>query len=432
MGQLIDLCKPFVGTIIMNKIGYKLLAGCFFISSAITVSAGTLVQDIGGEQGFGNSIESDTWLEYQMPFRLNTSGMSYKDLIEWEWEDVTLIDSFTISKSGSMWMGDSWGGEISMLNVAPLTGIADVNCDNCGNLYIGSPNANTLALTWHEIASPIDATALNTFQVVLINRERETGNNGDFDIEYRYQDIGWLDNNSRSAINSRPMGRENQVTLLEAGGTLEAAQILVNSSNVAQQGVWRFSVRDGILTSNAADLEIGDINNPYMPIVVDEEWAFNFEAEESEIVFIDPDVAVGYDYYVDGGSNFAQVMLPTGFDDDMFEVWLFDGSDWVSQGVVTAGTVYNFGVNGVSEFRITGIDALNMVDPTSPTAFVTGVSFVGGGIHELRQVPLTEFVDVNGPIVTVSEPPIALLALFSCAFMVFTRRKSNRPTKLAI
>lgn len=63
---------------------------------------------------------------------------------------------------------------------------------------------------------------------------------------------------------------------------------------------------------------------------------------------------------------------------------------------------------GVSRFRILGIEISEMLDPTNPLAFVTGLTFTGTGTVSMRQVPVTFDTDATG----VPEPAgLALLAL---------------------
>lgn len=46
---------------------------------------------------------------------------------------------------------------------------------------------------------------------------------------------------------------------------------------------------------------------------------------------------------------------------------------------LAAGTVFDFPSGVVSEFEVLGIDPYLGIDPTNTTAFITGLTFEGGG-----------------------------------------------------
>lgn len=94
-------------------------------------------------------------------------------------------------------------------------------------------------------------------------------------------------------------------------------------------------------------------------------------------VFFDPPVAVGYTFSTEGGfPNFRSVMVPAPLagGDSQFAVEI--GALSFPLG---AGQLFDFTnefSNGVSSFRITGIDAGESLDPDDATAFVTGLTFM--------------------------------------------------------
>jgi hypothetical protein len=81
------------------------------------------------------------------------------------------------------------------------------------------------------------------------------------------------------------------------------------------------------------------------------------------------------------------------------------------------------GVNplGFSNFRISGIDPAEMLDPTNPTAFVTGLTFTNPGIVTVTQNPIIQ----NTGGVSVPEPS-NLLGLGLLGFGAFLTRKLNK------
>tara|TARA_R110002167_G_scaffold128706_4_gene311212 strand:- start:157 stop:1497 length:1341 start_codon:yes stop_codon:yes gene_type:complete len=130
----------------------------------------------------------------------------------------------------------------------------------------------------------------------------------------------------------------------------------------------------------------------YLPTVQDHPTqpgasVYTFDIQDiqaDETIFIDPLVAVGYDYEIGSSdANFASVLLPH-IGDDQFELWLFDASDiaFNTGRILTAGVAFDFLSEidplGVGKFRILGIETDANLDPGDPTAFITGLSFVGG------------------------------------------------------
>lgn len=113
---------------------------------------------------------------------------------------------------------------------------------------------------------------------------------------------------------------------------------------------------------------------------------------------IDPDVAIGYDYRIGAGNpNFASVSLPTGLaPGNQYNLLLWNGSQWVAAGSILGGVAHSFGGGGVDRFRITGIPVSANLDPYSPTAFVTDLTFTGAGSFTGTMIPLTAPVPEPG------------------------------------
>lgn len=323
----------------------------------------------------------------------------------------------------------------------------------------------------------------NTFQAVLIDRSADTGTAGDFDLEFRYEALDWDDRAQAGFAAGNPFISEcpdgdcecpggdcecpggdcGECPIEECGPpnfpqstqlpqTTEVTQVetrseeapvleetpvveevvtatsyslpgslttdvvdLANTSNTGEEGIWSFSFRDGEFLEPGVTPE-----NPILPLSEDEDgWAFDFNVDFDEIVFIDPDVAVGYDYFVDSGSNFASVILPDGFNAN-YELWLMGANGWEFSQFLDANFRHFFGPDGVSEFRILGIDTSNMVDPTDSTAFVTGLSFIDAGNQQVRQLALTEFVS---DATNVDEPNPLMLLLVGCGFIALQRKR---------
>jgi hypothetical protein len=123
-------------------------------------------------------------------------------------------------------------------------------------------------------------------------------------------------------------------------------------------------------------------------------YQYNMAVRGGQTYFIDPTVAVGYDYTTGAGDpNFASVLLPAVQTGPFSLSFLEDGA--LVTETVAPNTVFAFPTGGVSAFRVTGIDPADGLDPANTSAFVTGISFTGDGIFDGLQTPITASVDPN-------------------------------------
>ncbi|MGY0586535.1 MAG: nidogen-like domain-containing protein [Paraglaciecola chathamensis] len=312
--------------------------------------------------------------------------------------------------------------------IAPFWADVDTGCDDCGDVFIGSPNAETLVITWDRVGFyPSDSSLTNTFQLVLIDRA-DTGA-GNFDVEFRYEDINWTTGDASDGENGLggvpaqagyDAGDGVNFFTLPGSRTDEVVNLDTAASNTDTAGIWKFAIRDGELPGDTAE-------NPILPVIDPEnptDYNFEFVIIEPETpIFIDPDVAVGYDYIVNSGPNITSVMLPTGFGDDVYDLWLWDAAlmDWFDTGEdLLGGVTYDFDT-AVDRFRILGIETSEMVDPTDPNAFVTALTFDAAGVINMNQNAITEFVD---DAQAVSAP--AGLGIFALSLLVFLRARKHR------
>lgn len=117
-------------------------------------------------------------------------------------------------------------------------------------------------------------------------------------------------------------------------------------------------------------------------------YTFAAEVQAGQTIFVDPAVAIGYDYEIgDSDPNFASVLLPEA-GDNLFDLYLFDGTDFVFETTLQAGVEHSFN-SGVDRFRILGIEASAGLDPNDVTAFVTGLTFVSDGQFTGTMTPIT-------------------------------------------
>jgi hypothetical protein len=127
--------------------------------------------------------------------------------------------------------------------------------------------------------------------------------------------------------------------------------------------------------------------NPVMPIGnFPNGWQFDLNVS-NQLLYIDPQVAVGYDYSIESGPNFTSVLLPS-VGDDQFNLYLWNGTEWVFDSTLMSETEHAFIGAGVDRFRITGIEVGAGLDPNSPTAFVTGLTFANAGHASIHMTAL--------------------------------------------
>ena len=129
--------------------------------------------------------------------------------------------------------------------------------------------------------------------------------------------------------------------------------------------------------------------NVHLPTVVN--GVYNFAITlvgPNSVTFIDPPVAVGYDYATGPGDpNFKSVILPQ-VGDNSFDLYLWNGSKYVFHATVQSGVEFSFPSGGVNRFRVLGIEAGAGLDPNNATAFITGLTFVSAGQFTGTMTPI--------------------------------------------
>lgn len=132
---------------------------------------------------------------------------------------------------------------------------------------------------------------------------------------------------------------------------------------------------------------LGPVN---MPLGFDTSiYRFNVEnVTPNTLTFIDPVVAVGYDYAIGAGDpNFASVLLPN-IGDGQFMIEYLNGEELV-QLALAADTPFYFPDGGVSDFKVRGIETTAALDPDDTNAFITGLSFASAGNFTGTMTPVT-------------------------------------------
>jgi hypothetical protein len=156
--------------------------------------------------------------------------------------------------------------------------------------------------------------------------------------------------------------------------------------------------------------------NAFLPTVVNGVYNFKFTIPDpNAVTFIDPVVAIGYDYAIGAGNpNFASVLLPD-VGDGQFLLEYLSGGNLLDR-ALAAGAQFFFPQGGVSAFRVLGIETSAGLDPNNVTAFITGLTFVAAGEFTGTMTPITAFV-------SVPEPGTLSLLIFGAMGLAFRQRR---------
>lgn len=421
-------------------------------TTLLATSAGaTLIGDLGGPAGYGelalNRNDDSSSSALNLPFNINYFGNTYSQFFINNNGNITFNSSLSTFTPEAFPLRNGFGFNDSIFNgnddvffdddrpvtigntipiIAPFWSDVDTSCGACGEVYVASPNEQTVVVTWDNVGYfDSNADKTNTFQMALIDRS-DTGE-GNFDVNFNYGNLEWTTGDASGGdggLGGSPAqagydaGDGVNFFTLPGSGTSDILD-LQNTSNTGEAGEWTFAIRDGELPGNTAE-------NPILPVEVEGSWTFDFNIiDEDKFVFIDPEVAIGYTYEVNSGPNFQSVLLPD-IGDGIYDLFTFDTAlnDYIDTTIdLFAATAYDFGAGGLDNFQIRGIETSAMLDPNDFTAFVTGLTFTAAGPINLSQTPLTVNIAAPGAggTTAVSEPGMLGLMLAGLGLMLGRR-----------
>lgn len=400
----------------------KIVVGLALVLGMInTASAISLLDGFGGPAGYGQLAMSPnddgSSSQLNLPFTANFFGNNY--------------NSFFINNNGNL----TFNGPVSSFTpqpfpissqpmIAPFWADVDTRCSTCGAVYVAAPNSDTVVVTWNDVGYfSQQSIPTNNFQTVLRNQ-----GGGNFDVDFRYDRLAWTTGSASAGIPAQAgYDAGDGVNFFTLPGSRTAAIVdLETTSNVSQHtpGLWSFAIRNGALPGQTSD-------NPLMPIIINGQFQFNFNIQLNQRIFIDPPVAIGYDYVVGSGPNIASVLLPGSIGDGIYDLFLFDTGigDYVDSGIdIVGGVEHFFGAGGVNRFSIRGIEPSAGLDPNDPTAFVTGLTFNGGGQVSMQMIPISIDVNGGGGGGTVPEPSTLLLLGAGLLGVGFAGKRQRKQT----
>lgn len=389
----------------MKHFRMLLLAGALL--SPAPLLAAPLLTSVNGDYGQVALNPNDDGFTgaVDLPFALNFFGTTY--------------NQFYINNNGNVTFEYGMGAftpfnlaSLDQAMIAPYWGDVDTRGALSGLVYVGSFAPGMISVTWDHVGyygSHDDK--LNSFQLNLY----QVGDQGDFDIEFRYADLQWTTGDASEGING--LGGIPAIAgytdgfghaVLQPGSFLSpgALNMAVESNLTPEEpGRWVYNIRGDALPPEPGSTP----DNPILPTGgnPEEGYEFTFDVDPNVVYFYDPPVATGYDFLI-SGAQITSALFPTLLSDpDGYQ--LFDLS-WNFLGTVAVGGSFNF-ATPLSGFYLRGIDPANLLAPGDPTAFVFGLVFNQGGTVTVTQVP---FVEDYTPPGSVPEP--ASWAMMICGF----------------
>jgi hypothetical protein len=155
-------------------------------------------------------------------------------------------------------------------------------------------------------------------------------------------------------------------------------------------------------------------------------YSFNLTVAPGVTYYIDPEVAIGYIYQTGARNpNFASVELPDIGNPNPYDLYLWNGSEFVFDTTLAADTLFDFATGGVNEFEVLGIDPDLGLDPDNTTAFMTPLTFDSTGDFTGTMTPVTANVPEPGSLALFTS------GLFGLGLICHRRKTAARGWRLS-
>ncbi|PTQ89028.1 nidogen-like domain-containing protein [Agitococcus lubricus] len=240
----------------------------------LNLSSNQLVNGLGGNAGFGEQIllvnddDSSDVIDISTIFGtagLNFFGQSYTNLY------VNNNGNITFGSPLSDYTPDPIGSNLDYPIIAGFW--ADVDTRGAtGNISGGGNSLGTnrvyydidatngvLTATWDDVGYfSSHSDKVNAFQIQLIKR----GNQGDFDIIYRYEAVNWTTGDASAGSNGLggvvarigySAGNGISYELPLSGNQQQVLDIDQNIGNSGRTGIYIFNVRNGVVTAEGGN-----------------------------------------------------------------------------------------------------------------------------------------------------------------------------------
>lgn len=274
-----------------------LLFALFIFGNINSGHAATLIKDLGGEAGFGELSQSRNddgssgiiELGQGFPSGVNFFGNTFHSLY------INNNGNITFNGSVGTFTPSSFPTS-SYPMIAPYWGDVDTRASSVepefnNRVYYGYTADNKFVVTWYYVGYySASINKLNAFQLILSDKSDVSV--GDFDVEFRYEQLEWTTGSASGGSNG--LGGVPAQVGFDAGDgenfyqhpDSQTANILqlINTSNIDQDGVWLFQIRNGVITEpprgalNDVTLTLMVPNNG---ILIDSD---SFSIEPSQIV----------------------------------------------------------------------------------------------------------------------------------------------------
>ena len=242
-------------------------------------------------------------------------------------------------------------------------------------------SASTQTFTWNYPANSIDGVYFTIYDDSLLNSvggaeavygTTITGTTGTFAVPTTLDGGLTLQSGHKYTVD------------LQAVVAIDPTQPL-NNWNVASESESYF------------DLEPSTSTPVFLPTVVNGAFNFDMTVLAGQTYNFDPAIATGYSYTTGAGNpNFASVLLPAIQTTPYLVTFMNNGKQTTDS--VAPNTVFTFPTGGVSSYIVTGISAVDNLDPANATAFVTGLTFVSSGSFTGTQTPLVDLGPTAGSV----------------------------------
>ncbi|MBU0986575.1 MAG: PEP-CTERM sorting domain-containing protein [Proteobacteria bacterium] len=236
----------------MKKISVFILSFfllCMTVQSAFAIP---MVTGLGGAEGYGEGQLADNDDGYTGFINLSSVFSGGMDFFGTNYSGLYINNNGNVTFSAPMstYTPYSLTGATGNPIISPF--FADVDTRGAGDLYYDLDTINDVfTVTWDAVGHYYASTSpLNSFQLRLTDQ-----GSGNFDIEFRYQNIAWTVGDASGTAYARAgynSGNGTDYDELPESGNNAAILDLVNRSNVGVDGLFQWQVRNGRVTPGPA------------------------------------------------------------------------------------------------------------------------------------------------------------------------------------